>query len=89
MDHNKEVPSSDCIIHLHPDGQVVIARHDLPAGLELNLMGQTILVREGVHVVHKLAILDIPVGGEYNGVVTELGKRAFSYRLEAGCTAII
>lgn len=74
INQNKDVRSLDCTIHLHPDDPVVIAKCDLRVGMELNLSGRMITVSEYVPAGHKLAIVDIPVGGEVQRYGHRIGQ---------------
>lgn len=53
----------DYTLHLHPDDQVAIVKHDLSPGMELTLSdGGGLVVREHIPAGHKMALCDIPSG---------------------------
>jgi altronate hydrolase len=53
-----------CLIHLHPDDPIAIAKCELEAGMELEIAGGLLTVREAVPAGHKLALKDILPGEE-------------------------
>lgn len=64
MNPNRNANAQDCILQLHPDDPVVIAKCDLPEGFTLALPGKAITVRDNVPAGHKVAIQDISAGAE-------------------------
>jgi altronate hydrolase len=52
----------DCIILLHPHDPVAIAKCELSPGLELNISGSILQVRQAVPAGHKIAVRDLMPG---------------------------
>jgi altronate hydrolase len=64
MNPKRIVDPQACVLQLHPDDPLVIAKCELPAGRELVLPGKTVTVRDDVPAGHKVAIMDIQAGAE-------------------------
>src|SRR5258708_29624015 len=56
------VSRSSPVISLHPDDNVVVAARNVPSGSVVEVNGQSVTVREGVDLGHKLATRLIPRG---------------------------
>jgi altronate hydrolase len=83
----------DCIILLHPEDPVAIAKCELPAGLEVNVAGKAFQVRQAVAPGHKIAVVDLMPGevvrryGHGIGTATAFipaGSWVHSHNLELG-----
>lgn len=72
-------------IQIKDEDNVVVAVHDLPAGTTLE---SGVVTREPIPQAHKIALRDIPAGGEIlrYGVVLATPKTIF--RQAAGSTSI-
>jgi len=64
MTQEKGAHLQDCVVHLHPDDPVAIAKCEILPGMELALRGGRITVREAVPSGHKVAIRNLQPGEE-------------------------
>ena len=57
-------PRTGALLRLHPDDAVAVAREDLPAGTQVPLDAGVLVLRDDVPAGHKVAVRDVPAGGQ-------------------------
>lgn len=65
---------TDCTLRLAEGDEVVVAIRDLPAGTRLTAGDDTLVVRSDVPRGHKLAVRDVPAGGQVHKYGQSIGR---------------
>ncbi len=56
------VPLSEVAVHLRPEDNIAVAARNLPAGLEIQYDGRSLVLADRINLGHKLALRDIRKG---------------------------